>query len=99
MVARAGLADAEAKPLLLEAMRRDATVWEFPFELGQLLERARDFAGAASSYERSVALNPNVPEPHYRLARVYDRLGMAAKAARSRAEHQKLLAQPKGGMQ
>ncbi|MFN0106135.1 MAG: tetratricopeptide repeat protein [Bryobacteraceae bacterium] len=98
VVARAGLADAEAKPLILEAMRRDATVWEFPFELGQLLERARDLAGAAAAYEKAVLLNAQVPEPHYRLARVYDRLGMAAKAARERSLHQKLLTQPKGGM-
>ncbi len=98
VVARAGLTDAEAKPLLLEAIRRDATVWEFPFELGQLLERARDYSGAAAAYEKAVALNPKVPEPHYRLARVYDRLGLAAKAARERSLHQKLLAQPKGGM-
>ncbi|MBL8239475.1 MAG: hypothetical protein JNM66_18765 [Bryobacterales bacterium] len=99
VLARAGATDAEAKPLLLEAMRRDPKVWEFPFALGQLLERAQDWAGAAGAYEKAVALNAAVPEPHYRLARVYGRLGMAAKAARERALHEKLLAQPKGGMQ
>ena len=98
VVARAGLTDPEAKPLLLEAIRRDATVWEFPFELGQLLERERDYSGAAAAYEKAVALNPKMPEPHYRLARVYDRLGSAPKAARERALHEKLT-QPKGGMQ
>lgn len=95
----AGAPDAEVKPLLLEAQRRDATVWEFPFELGQLHERERNFAAAAVAYERAIALNPQVPEPHYRLARVYDRLAQPAKAARERALHQKLLAHPKGGMQ
>lgn len=99
VVARAGLTDPEAKPLLLEAIRRDATVWEFPFELGQLLERERDYSGAAAAYEKAVALNPKMPEPHYRLARVYDRLGSAPKAARERALHEKLLTQPKSGMQ
>ena len=99
VLARAGLTDPEAKPLLLEAIRRDATVWEFPFELGQLLERERDFPGAAAAYEKAVALNPKMPEPHYRLARVYDRLGLAAKAARERTLHEKLLTQPKSGMQ
>lgn len=98
VVARAGATDAEAKPLLLEAIRRDPTVWEFPFELGQLLERARDWAGAAANYEKAITLNPTVPEPHYRLARAYDRLNQPAKAARERAAHQKLLAKPKGGM-
>jgi tetratricopeptide (TPR) repeat protein len=99
VVARAGATDAEAKPLLLEAIRRDPTVWEFQFELGQLLERARDWASAATAYEKAVALNPKVPEPHYRLARAYDRLNQPAKAARERALHEKLQAQPKGGMQ
>lgn len=99
VLARAGLTDPEAKPLLLEAIRRDATVWEFPFELGQLLERERDFPGAAAAYEKAVALNPKMPEPHYRLARVYGRLGLAAKAARERTLHEKLLTQPKSGMQ
>ena len=95
----AGAPDSEVKPLLLEAQRRDATVWEFPFELGQLLERERSFAPAAMAYERAIALSPQVPEPHYRLARVYDRLSRPAKAARERAAHQRLLARPKGGMQ
>lgn len=94
-----GAPDDETKPLLLEAMRRDATVWEFPFELAQLLERQRDWAGAAKTYEKAIALNAEVPEPHYRLARVYDRLQKPALAARERAIHQKLQAAPKGGMQ
>ena len=94
----AGAPDSESKPLLLEAMRRDATVWEFPFELGQLLERERDFAGAAAAYEKAIALNAHVPEPHYRLARMYDRLRQPANAARERRIHEKLLAQPKEGM-
>lgn len=95
----AGAADGEVKPLLEEAIRRDGKVWEFPFELAQLLERERNYAGAAVAYEKAIALNAGVPEPHYRLARVYDRLQQPAKAARERQMHQKLLAQPKGGMQ
>ena len=41
----------------------------------------------------------NVPESHYRLARLYDRLQKPALAARERLVHQRLLAAPKGGMQ
>ncbi len=108
VVARAmrasGVPDTESKPLLEEAIRRDQAAWEFPFELGQLLERERDLAGAAQAFEKSIALNPLAPEPHYRLARIYDRLGQPAKAARERQSHEKLLASPskpgiKGGMQ
>lgn len=99
----AGAADSESKPLLLEAIRRDPAVWDFPFELGQLLERERDFSGAAVAYEKAIRLNAQAPEPHYRLARVYDRLGQTVKAASERQLHEKLLASPrtgsKGGMQ
>lgn len=91
--------DDETKPLLLEAIRRDATVWEFPFELAQLLERQRDYPAAVCSYEKSFALNSKVPESHYRLARLYDRLQKPALAARERLAHQRLLAAPKGGTQ
>ena len=98
-MAACGVADSEVQPLLLEALRRDGTVWEFPFELGQLLERGRDYAGAAVAFEKAVALNARAAEPHYRLARVYDRLGLTAKAERERVLHQKLLTQPKVGME
>ncbi len=98
-----GVPDTECKPLLEEAIRRDRAVWEFPFELGQLLEREGDLAGAAQAFEKAIALNPLAPEPHYRLARIYDRLGQPAKAARERQSHEKLLASPpklaiQGGM-
>lgn len=91
--------DNETKPLLLEAIRRDATIWEFPFELAQLLERQRDYPAAVRSYEKSIALNASVPESHYRLARLYDRLQKPALAARERQIHQRLQAAPKAGMQ
>ena len=95
----AGVDDSETKPLLLEAIRRDAKIWEFSFELGQLLERQRDFPAAARAYESATAINDQVPEVHYRLARVYDRLSQPAKAERERLRHKQLLGAPKGGMQ
>lgn len=98
----AGAPDRLTKPMLVDAIRRDASVWEFPFELGQLLERGGDFAAAAQAYEKTISLNGQAPEPHYRLARVYDRLGQTLKAMRERKAHEKLLASPKatpkGGM-
>ena len=94
----AGVADAETKPLLREAIRRDGKIWEFSFALGQLLERERDFAAAAQAYETSSAINGKVPEIHYRLARVYDRLGQTARAEQERARHKQLLGTPKSGM-
>ena len=95
----AGVDDRETKPLLLEAIRRDAKIWEFSFELGQLLERERDFPGAARAYEAAALINDRIPEIHYRLARAYDRLSQPAKAERERLRHKQLLGTPKGGMQ
>ena len=91
--------DDVTKPLLLEAIRRDPRVWDFPFELGQLLERQRDFDGAANAYQKAISLSPKAPEPHYRLARVWDRLKQPAKAEQQRALHKQLLQEPKSGMQ
>lgn len=87
-----GAPDAQVKPLVEEAIRRKADAWEFSFELGQILERERAFAAAARAYESSLSSNAKVPETHYRLARVYDRLAQPAKAAREREIHQQLLA-------
>jgi tetratricopeptide (TPR) repeat protein len=87
-----GAPDAQVKPLVQQAIQRKGDAWEFSFELGQILERERDFTGAARAYETSISSNAKVPETHYRLARVYDRLSQPAKAAREREIHQQLLA-------
>jgi tetratricopeptide (TPR) repeat protein len=57
---------------------------------GVLLERKREFAKAATELERSVQLNANESAAHYRLARVYDRLGRREDAERQRTLHEKL---------
>jgi tetratricopeptide (TPR) repeat protein len=57
---------------------------------GLLLERKREFAEAATELERSIQLNANEPAAHYRLARVYDRLGRREDADQQRALHEKL---------
>jgi tetratricopeptide (TPR) repeat protein len=57
---------------------------------GLLLDRKREFAKAASELERSIQLNAKDPAAHYRLARVYDRLGRRDDAEQQRALHEKL---------
>jgi len=57
---------------------------------GVLLERKREFAKAATELERSIQLNANESGAHYRLARVYDRLGRREEAEQQRALHEKL---------
>jgi tetratricopeptide (TPR) repeat protein len=86
-----GAPDAQVKPLLEAAIARDASNWEFHFELAQLYERARDYAAAARAYERSIACEEQRPEPHYRLARIYDRLRKPDDARRQREIHAELI--------
>jgi hypothetical protein len=64
-----GAPDAQVKPLVQQAIQRKGDAWEFSFELGQILERERDFTGAARAYETSISSNAKVPETHARQGR------------------------------
>jgi Flp pilus assembly protein TadD len=83
----------QAESLLKKSIELNPSFWESHFELGVLLEGRRDFATAARHLERAIQLNPKAPAPHYRLARVYDRLGQPEKAQAERALHEKLTAE------
>ena len=80
----------EAEALLRKSIAENAAFWESPFELGGVLEAKRDFAGAAREFARAAELNPKNPGVHYRLARVYDRLGKADEAKAEHALHERL---------
>ena len=87
----AGSGDAaKIEALLRQSIRLNDALWESHFELGLILEKRRNFEEAARELERSIQLNPAEPTPHYRLARVYDRLGKTAEAAEQRALHERL---------
>ena len=87
------------EPLLRKSIELNGKFWESHFELGTALERSKDFPGAAAEFEKAIGLNPKDATTHYRLARVYDRLGQKDKAAAERALHAKLSATPgKAGM-
>jgi tetratricopeptide (TPR) repeat protein len=83
----------QAEPLLRKSIALHDRFWESHFELGLLLERRREFAAAATALERSIQLNPKNPSPHYRLARIYDRLGRPDDARLQRELHEKLSAE------
>ena len=95
LIAESGKPD-EAEASLRRSIALNDGYWESHFELGVLLERKWDFTGAARELERSIKLNPKSPVPHYRLARVYDRMGQPARAKEERARHGLLLAEEKG---
>lgn len=86
-----GVLAAEAERLLRKSIALNSSFWESEFELGVLLEGRRDFAAAARHVKQAVQLNPKAPAPHYRLARVYDRLGNTEAAQAERVLHEKLI--------
>ena len=76
--------------LLEQALKLKEDDAEAHLLMGTLLERKGDFAAAAAHLERSIALNAKDPAPHYRLARVYARLGRPEDSRRERELHEKL---------
>lgn len=84
-----------AEALFRDSIRRRDDVWESHFELGQVLDAAGDLSGAAREYQRAIALSPDQPPPHYKLARVYVRQGLTAKAELERRLHSRLVEQEK----
>jgi tetratricopeptide (TPR) repeat protein len=80
----------QTETLFRKSIALNSGYWESHYELGILLERVRDFAGAAGEFQRAIELNPNSPTPHYHLARVYERLGRKDEAAAEHAAHERL---------
>ena len=84
---------ARAEALFRESIDRSEQFWESHYELGVLLEKKREFAAAEKHLQRAAALNPESSKPHYRLARVYQRLGKAQEAKREREIHKRIAEQ------
>ncbi|MBI3471032.1 MAG: tetratricopeptide repeat protein [Candidatus Solibacter usitatus] len=95
--AKAGLAQGgdagRAERLLRQAIAIESRHAESHFELGGLLEKQRLWVEAAREFQRAAELSPHDPVPHYRLARIFDRLGQAERAEAERALHQRLSAE------
>ena len=95
--------DAEAiaavEALLNESIARNQNFWEAHYELGVLLEKKRDFQGAEKHFKRAMELNPHASKPHYRLARVYRRLGKTTEARKQRELHAQTAKQERRAMQ
>lgn len=85
----------QIEKLLRTSLSLDDNIWESHFQMGLLLERKHAYEEAAKEIERSISLDPREPVPHYRLARLYDRLGRSAEAESERATHARLTAQAK----
>jgi len=88
----------QAEALLRMSIALKGQFWETHFELGVLLERQGDFTHAAEELNRAARLNPKDSAVHYRLARLYDRLGKPDQAAVERALHQKCEAEERAAV-
>jgi len=80
----------KAYALLDKALKLNDEQAEAHYLMGVLLERKGDFEAARVQLERSIQLNPNDAAPHFRLARVYVKLGRKEDAEQQRAIHEKL---------
>ena len=88
----------KAEALLRRSLEQKEDFWEPHFELGRLLEKKRDYAGAQKHLLRSIELNPEDSRPHYRLARVYTRLSNTEEAQREKELHAKLVEKEREAM-
>jgi len=93
----ANVKNERAETLLRRAIALDPGDWESHYELGVWLSNGRKYSDAAEELGRAIELAPKQPEPHYHLARVYDRLGQPERAKAERELHQSLTT-PRNGM-
>jgi uncharacterized protein HemY len=87
-----------AEKWLSESIRLNGKFWESQFELGSLLADRREFNGAEKRLKRSIELNPASSKAHYRLARVYSRLGKTKEAQAERELHARLVEKERQAM-
>jgi tetratricopeptide (TPR) repeat protein len=62
------------------------------YQLGELYRLRKEFPAAAEQFQKSIALDPNDPEPLYKLAQVYQRMGKRDDAKATFARHREVQA-------
>jgi tetratricopeptide (TPR) repeat protein len=94
-----GELSSQAERLLKKSISLNPDFWESEFELGVLLEDKKELTAAAQHLRRAIQLSAGSPAPHYRLARVYDRLGNSEAAQAERVQHEKLTAEERNAIE
>src|SRR5262245_18863999 len=90
---------AETEALLQRSIQLNSNFWESHFELGLLLEGKKQYESAVDQLKEAVRLNPKAPTPHYRLSRVYERLGQTQLAQQERTLHEKLTVEERSAIE
>ncbi len=71
---------AQVQSLLEKAVHLDPKLGPAYLQLGILYSERKDFSHAISAYQQTIAVSPQLEEPHYRLAQVYKQRGQELKA-------------------
>ncbi len=83
--------DTKAEALLRKSISLKADYWESHLEMAKALEQKGDVDGARPELQRAIELNPKSAEAHFRLGRVYDRMGKPEEAAKEYAIQTQLI--------
>lgn len=89
----AGLDIEAVESLLRKSIALDEKLAEAHVQLGNLYADQHEYAKSIPEYVRALELNPNLPDPHYRLGTDYVHLGQKDRAQAEFDLYQKLRAQ------
>ena len=89
--------DEQAETLLRKSVSLNGGYWESRLELAKALEETGDLDAALAEFRKTIELNPKDATAHYRLGRLYDRLGKPAEAKAEYAIQKKLIDEEESG--
>ncbi len=75
--------------LLKQSVTLDPKFDEGYLQLADLLDDREELPAAIAAYQKAIAINPDLPEAHYRLSQAYARAGEKEQAARELALYEK----------
>jgi tetratricopeptide (TPR) repeat protein len=82
----------QVQSLLQKSIALDGTLAEAHLQLGILYADQHEYAKSLPEYARAVELNPDLPDPHYRLGQYYVHAGQKERAAQEFQTFQQLQA-------
>jgi tetratricopeptide (TPR) repeat protein len=88
----------EAQEVYREGLSRCGRAPLLLFNLGCVLEDLGDTPAALTSYQDAVAQDPDLADPHYNLARLYESLGRTQHAIRHLATYRRLVSAGRGSL-